>query len=89
MIFGRGMKLFSIILWGYKNFKSNSYGVQSYFLKQLWMKSSIKAWKNSLETSGNDESLNQCENRLGQLAICHISMLYAQGLLDGGTKPFC
>ena len=30
-IFGRGMKLFSIILWGHKNFKSNSDGVKNYF----------------------------------------------------------
>ena len=70
------MKLFSIILWGYENFKSNSYEVQSYFLKKLWMKSSIKAWKNSLETSGNDESLNQCEitwdNLLSVIYLCFM-----------------
>ena len=29
--FGRGMILFSIILWGYENFKSIFYGVQNYF----------------------------------------------------------
>ena len=28
---GRGMKLFSTILWGYENFKSNFHGVQNYF----------------------------------------------------------
>ena len=41
-MFGRGMKLISIILWGYENFKSNFMGYKTFSLKKFWMKSSIK-----------------------------------------------
>ena len=41
------------------------------------------------QTSGNDESLNQYENRLGQLGICpYIYVLWTK-TSGWGTKPFC
>ena len=34
--FDRGMKLVSIILWGYETFKENVYVVQNYFIERWW-----------------------------------------------------
>ena len=41
-MFGRGMKLFSVILWVYEDIESNFYGGTKLFcLKKFWIKSSI------------------------------------------------
>ena len=56
-------------------------------LEKVWMKSSIK-FEKSLMTSGNDESLDQCENRQGQLGVCQYIHFLCTKTSGWRTQPF-
>ena len=88
-IFARGMKLFPLFCGGTRILRAILIGYKTIFLEKIMDEVVDQRLKEKITTSGNDESLDQYENRLGQLGICPYIYVLCTKTSGWGTKPFC